>query len=79
MREHHAYIVSHADADGRYAYDLYPHHIWSNPALYRDFSSMDKRRIVEYRFVTDFVCLGYDDAGLVRRVLGSDSRPIRVR
>jgi hypothetical protein len=79
IREHHAWIVSRADADGRYAYDLYPHHVWSNPVLYEDFSAMDKRKIARYVFVTDYVCVGYDDNGLVRRVLGSDSRPISVR
>jgi hypothetical protein len=79
VREHHAYVLAHADAAGRLAYDWYPHHIWSNPALYGAFSAMDKRRIVEYLFVTDYVCVGYDENGLSRLSLGSDSRPIHVR
>jgi len=79
VREHHAYVLAHADAGGRLDYDLYPHRVWSNPALYRDFAGLDKRRIGSYVLVTDYVCVGYDEQGLTRRILGSDSRAIALR
>jgi hypothetical protein len=78
VREHHAYVLASVNGNGRLDYDWYPHHIWSNPLLYEDFSAMDKRRIIEYQFVIDYVCLGYDEGRLQRRVLGTDSRRIPV-
>jgi hypothetical protein len=79
VREHHAYILAHVDLAGHILYDVYPHHIWSNPTLYRPFAELDKRRIVAYRFITDYVCVGYDDNRLGRQLLGHDERTIGVR
>ncbi|MGF1477765.1 MAG: hypothetical protein ACFB6S_19635 [Geminicoccaceae bacterium] len=61
--EHHEYILSHVDENGRFPYNIFPHHNWSNPALYQEFRSLDLRTIVAYRYIIDSLCLSYDGAG----------------
>jgi hypothetical protein len=73
IREHHAYLLSKADAQGRVDFDFYPHHIWSVPALYPDIYQVDLRRIRAYRFVDQAVCLAYADGHFKRRVLREKS------
>ena len=65
IRKHHILIMSLVDQDGRYDYDLYPHHLWSMPWEYRDFKLLDKRTIERYRYVNEAVCL-YTEEGLPR-------------
>ena len=43
VKEHHQFIIDNIDEDGIYNYDLFPHHIWSNPLLFREFYNLDKR------------------------------------
>jgi len=70
LRNHHAYILSRVDENGRFEYDLYPHHIWSNPMVFNEFRQLDKRRIVAYRWVVDGVCFDIGEGKVDRRVLG---------
>ena len=68
VRRNHVQILSMADENGHVDYDLFPHHIFSMPWLFRDFKRLDKRRIVAYRYESQAVCLGYDDGRLTRQV-----------
>lgn len=61
IKRHHRYVLENVGPSGRIAYDVYPHHIWSNPALYSDFYALDKRTIVTYSYTIEAVCL--DDKG----------------
>lgn len=61
VRRHHQYIVEHSDADGRYPYDWYPHHIWTMPWEFSDFHQLDKRRIDHYVFHVVSGCKTYED------------------
>ena len=79
IRQHHSYVLSRVDEDGRFSYDLYPHHIWSNPLEYNDFSELDKRRITAYVFVSELVCLGDEDIGLTRHVVHRSERSISLK
>jgi hypothetical protein len=60
LQRHHRYVLSKVDAHGRYNYDLYPHHIWSNPLMFRDFARLDKRRIDHYVYVVQSKCMHLD-------------------
>lgn len=58
LRRHHRHVLAHSDADGRFDYDAFPHHVWSNPWLFDDFKRLDKRTIVAYKVIVESVCLG---------------------
>lgn len=52
---HHRFILKNADERGRYNYNFFPHHIWSN--LTNDpFYALDKKDIVGYRIVSHSIC-----------------------
>jgi len=54
---YHRFALSQVDALGRLHYDLFPHHIWSNPAKYPEASAMDLRRVVAYQLVVEALCI----------------------
>jgi hypothetical protein len=53
----HTYALQQSSGDGRYNYDFFPHHIWSNPWLFRDFAELDPKSIVTYVYRTIFGCI----------------------
>jgi hypothetical protein len=57
VQQHHAQITALLDRDGRFPYDWYPHHIWSNPFMFKDFNRLDKRTIVRYWYVVEAKCV----------------------
>jgi len=61
IRTQHLYILQNVNDQGRIFYDAYPHHIWSNPFMYKEFYKLDKRDIVSYKYVIQAVCLDYKD------------------
>lgn len=61
VRRHHRFIVDNSAENGRFAYDWYPHHIWSMPWKFSDFRQLDKRRIDHYVFHIDSGCKTYQD------------------
>ncbi|MEM8752051.1 MAG: hypothetical protein AAGF90_03670 [Pseudomonadota bacterium] len=69
FRQHHAFILEHVDEEGRYPYNWFPHHNWSNPSLFEEFAAIDLREIAAYRYSIESVCLGYDDDGGVVETL----------
>ncbi|HXF53345.1 MAG TPA: hypothetical protein VNK52_04400 [Hyphomicrobiaceae bacterium] len=78
IRRHHQTMLSHVDADGHFAYDWYPHHIWSNPFLFRPFATLDIRSILAYRYVVEAVCLDFSGGKMRRRVLHRSEALIEV-
>jgi hypothetical protein len=78
IRRHHRFILSQVDAKGLFNYDLYPHHIWSNPAEYTSFKQLDKRNITGYQLVAESVCLGFDSGQMTKRVLAKSVRPLKL-
>ncbi|MGF1553066.1 MAG: hypothetical protein ACFBWO_11295 [Paracoccaceae bacterium] len=63
FREHHRFMLANVGEDGQYPYNWYPHHNWSNPALFTEFGSLDLREIVAYRYVIESLCFRYDGRG----------------
>ena len=47
---------------------LYPHHMQSNPLVFRQFNALSIDDIVGYKYVVDSVCLGMDHGRLKRDV-----------
>ncbi|MEQ8964368.1 MAG: hypothetical protein RID91_00965 [Azospirillaceae bacterium] len=56
FRRFHAFRQPTLDDRGRVDYDLFPHHIWSNPFAFDAFKEADKRDIVAYRYGNDRLC-----------------------
>lgn len=79
IRRHHAYVLTQTGEDGTYNYDMYPHHIWSAPWLFKAFAAADKRDIVEYRLVIEPTCYAFIDNRFVPQVKGQASYAISVR
>lgn len=65
--EPHFYILDNASLNGRYYYDLFPHHIWSNPLYYKSFAYADKRDILKFIFVVESICVSIDKFGNVQK------------
>jgi len=79
FRWHHDHILALGRKGGRVNTWLFPHHNWSNPALYREFSGIDIANIRSYHYIVDSVCFEYDGAGGVdERVLLRGSHEIDV-
>lgn len=73
IRRYHTQVLSMLDEDGRFEYDIFPHHIFSMPWYSTKFRELDKRRIVAYRYESETLCLDYKDGkpSPVRKPLGS--------
>lgn len=56
----HTYALQQSADDGRYHYDLFPHHIWSNPWMFRDFAQLDPHDIDTYLYRTVFGCISVE-------------------
>jgi hypothetical protein len=79
FREHHNYVLSRVNEDGRFNPWIFPHHNWANPRLYDDFAELDLRKVIAYRYVLDSICLAYDGDGGVSenlRLRGSYDIPL---
>ncbi|TCR66932.1 hypothetical protein [Rhizobium sp. BK376] len=57
-----------ANRNGNVKYDIYPHHIWSAPWLFQDFSKLDIRSVKSYRLAVQSFCVSVDKSGQVRRL-----------
>ncbi|MEJ8474055.1 hypothetical protein [Roseibium algae] len=53
----HRYALQREAHYGSYVYDLYPHHIWSNPFLFEEFSQVLPSEIDHYLYKTESVCI----------------------
>jgi len=53
----HGYALEREEATGRYAYDLYPHHIWSNPFMFDEFAAVQKTQITHYVYRVRSLCI----------------------
>jgi hypothetical protein len=78
IRNHHRFVIENASTTGQFDYDLFPHHIWSNPLEYTAFKSLDKRQINAYRLVVESACLDYKDGRLVKDVKATSFRNISL-
>ncbi len=76
--EHDRYMKNHANAEGQFAYNLFPHHNWSNPAFFREFAASDVRDIIAYDYVIESACLTLGDDGLIVEPRLRDSYRIPV-
>jgi len=79
IRAHHSYIIGHADAQGRYPYDFFPHHTFTNPVYFREFQALDKRTIVRYNLVTESSCLSYDGGNFNKTIKQRSVTSINVK
>ncbi|WP_280817992.1 hypothetical protein [Rhizobium leguminosarum] len=57
-----------ADHNGHVGYDIYPHHIWSSPWLFQEFSGLDIRSVKSYMLSIQSFCVSVDSSGVVRRM-----------
>ncbi len=63
IRLTHLYALQRETLAGRYNYDLFPHHVWSNPLLYRDFAAIAAHDIEHYIYRTRSGCTSLSDDG----------------
>jgi len=56
-----------ADNNGHLNYDTYPHHIWSAPWLFPQFTNLDIRTVKSYRLIVRSDCVYIDDGGTIQR------------
>jgi hypothetical protein len=56
-RDWHTAMLAAANGKGLVAYDLYPHHIWSDPRRYATFAALDLREVAGYRWQRDAKCI----------------------
>jgi hypothetical protein len=68
------------DAAGgpRRDYDLYPHHIWSNPWLFDDFAGLAPDKVVSYVYEVTSSCVSLADAGPASRIVLRREHPIML-
>ena len=80
LTSHQNYILSIVDEDGYFNFDLYPHHIWSNPFELTDFKELDKRRIVGFDIIFRTICMKYANEVIETEEIAKDnfSVPIAV-
>ncbi|WP_026180288.1 hypothetical protein [Hahella ganghwensis] len=78
--KHHRWILENIDPeDGQISYDLFPHHVWSNPLLHNEFNNLDKRMIASYKIQIESECTDIKSGKVVKTVLNqSESMPIKV-
>lgn len=69
IKRHHTFVMSRVNDKGTFAYDLFPHHIFSMFWASRDFNALDKRTIVGYRYVVESKCLEMKDNTFSPRML----------
>lgn len=67
LRLHHGRMVAMAGEDGRFAYNLYPHHIWSSWLRDNAFKRLDIRDIKSYVLVVESYCVSLDDSGNIHK------------
>lgn len=59
----HAYALEQQERFGRYAYDAFPHHIWSNLFIFNEFATLDLREIDYYVYRTQSACVSAGENG----------------
>lgn len=80
FRYHHDHIASMSGDGERPNTWIFPHHNWSNPALYREFAAVDVADIRAYHYIVESICFAYDgDGGVDERVMLRGSHEIPVR
>lgn len=78
IARHHTYVLRHLNSDGLLNYDLYPHHIWSNPKEFTSFQKLDKRKIITYKFIINSVCNTYNDRKVHSKLMKSSEYIIKL-
>ena len=73
LTSHQNYILSIVDEDGYFNFDLYPHHIWSNPFELTDFKELDKRRIVGFDIIFRTICMKYANEVIETEEIAKDN------
>lgn len=64
----HTYAAQQASESGRYRYDLFPHHIWSNPWMFEGFAKIDPNTIDFYIYRTISSCVIFEGKTLTEDV-----------
>ncbi len=67
LKQQKRFIGSGSDDTGRLAYDLYPHHVWSAPWMFEQFSNLDLRTISSFMLVIESRCITVNDRGHIER------------
>ena len=64
-------MLENIDETGKWNYDFYPHHMWSNVFQFDSFRNLDKRSIVKYVYRRP-VCLNYDNGKVIEQSVLKD-------
>ncbi len=69
VQNYHAIVLENADGEGLFNYNLFGHHLVSNPARFKEFRQLDKRSIEAYHYVIDAIWLSDSTAleGVLKR------------
>ena|GEM_PF-2535442 len=57
IQNYHEFALTLANQNGRYFYDFFPHHVWSNPYLFSKASNIDIRNIRAYIYTVMGYCI----------------------
>lgn len=79
LEKHHKFILSRVDTRGYYNYDVYPHHIWSNPWEFSAFNALDKRDIIGYRIVAESACLDFKEGRFSKTIKYRSTQEINLK
>lgn len=60
---------------GMLSHNLYPHHHFSWPGLFKDFYRLDLADVVAYRYIVETVCMGVKDGRVTRDVMATTRGP----
>lgn len=63
---HHARVLNHVGGHGNFAFDWYPHHIWSSPFRFIDFHELDLSTVTAYILVVEAKCVRVAKDGTVK-------------
>ena len=79
ISRHHTYIMTRTNEQGLFNYDLFPHHVWSNPLISKNFSKLDKSKIESYTIHVESKCISMQDGKTKKEIIASStSKPIYV-
>ena len=78
IKAHHAFYLGLSD-HGQFDYTLFPFHHFSNPAYYKAFFELDKRRVTSYTLVSRSHCIDAHEGQLRSRVQHESRYDIPIR
>lgn len=78
VQKYQQHVLDRTSGSADFAYNLYPHHMFSVPWEFEDFRQLDKRRITKFRYSIEAICLGFENGEFTREIVWSDGFDIDI-